>query len=83
MTAGFTACITPYDFSRVASLLLDDDLKAALAFARQHGCHAVTEGTIGKVEGISSDRTLECFRPKGEPDCLWTNSHFIGPPTAP
>lgn len=76
-------CERRSDFERYIDLIRQEDDEAGSAFLlkRYPSCRDLAEGTVGVVE----ERTIlapqiACFRPKGQPECLWLPANAVSKP---
>jgi hypothetical protein len=72
------ACPKDDDFSRYATLLLDD-ISAAILFKTEHNCVTLPAGIFVKIDkgSVARDFSHVCIRPRGSYDCLWTFAAHI------
>lgn len=65
--------------NRVAELILENDIEAAIKVAIRAGtgCRLFEEGEKVIVEEFSTPHSLVCIRVKGDPDCFWYPSNFL------
>ncbi|MDR3421977.1 MAG: hypothetical protein P4L80_12165 [Xanthobacteraceae bacterium] len=64
------------DLVRFSTLLNDGDRPAAVAYAIEHDCDALSIGEQVSLEDIGSGETY-CVRPRGKPDCLWASGRLL------
>lgn len=66
------ACPKLSDMRRVMELTNQQDMDAAVVFAKRQGCRQFLERTVGVVEKSGRPKIVaDCMRPQGEPDCFW------------
>ena len=68
-----TACQNEDDFSRYATLLMDD-VAAAVMFRNDHSCIVFSAHTFVRIDHgeLMSETTDVCIRPVGSYVCYWT-----------
>ena len=49
----------------------------------EHGCRRLLLGTLGKIGDVSVFHGRYCFRPRGEPDCVWVRASSVSRASAP
>jgi hypothetical protein len=77
------ACAEGGDVDRLFDLLQGHDEEAAIKFSVEHGCRRLLLGTLGKIEDVSVFHGRYCFRPRGEPDCVWVRASSVSRASAP
>lgn len=68
-------CPTQGQFLEVYTLIDQNDGRAARKAMDEYGCKAFQNLTEVKLS--DSTAGFNCFRPRGEPHCLWTLGHWI------
>lgn len=76
-SGGAVACRSSDDTSRILDLARAKDTAAMVAFALGHKCKFLRDGQPGTVESVALLSSQICFRPVGEPDCLWAAEAFV------
>jgi hypothetical protein len=77
------ACAEGGDVDRLFDLIQDHDEEAAARFSLEHGCRRLLPSTLGKIEDVSVFHVRYCFRPRGEPDCVWVRASSVSRASAP
>jgi hypothetical protein len=78
------ACAEGGDVDRLFDLIQEHDEEAATRFFMQHDdCRRLLPETLGRIEDVSVFHWRYCFRPKGEPDCVWVMASSVIPTSAP
>jgi hypothetical protein len=77
------ACAEGGDVDRLFDLIQDHDEEAAIRFSLEHNCRRLLPGTLGKIEDVSVFHWRYCFRPRGEPDCVWIKATSVSRASAP
>ena len=78
------ACAEGSDVDRLFDLIQDHDEEAATRFFMEHDdCRRLLPETLGKIEDLSVFHWRYCFRPRGEPDCVWVKASSVMPASAP
>ena len=78
------ACREADNIDRLFDLVQEHDEEAAARFFMEHeDCTRLPPETIGKIEDVSVFHWRYCFRPRGEPDCVWAKASSISAANAP
>jgi hypothetical protein len=76
---GLAGCRNLQTMNRMAELILQNDVQAAVALTIREGrmCRLFEPGMQVIVEGFSAPHSLVCIRLGGDPDCYWFPSNYL------
>ena len=79
VSAGLAGCRELDRMNRVAELILQNDIQAAvtLSLGAEARCRLFEPGTRVIAEGFSATHALVCIRSEGDPDCYWFPSDYL------
>lgn len=79
VSLGLAGCRDIRTMNRMAELLIENDVTAAVTLAARAGpmCKLFEPGMKVLVERFSEPHSLVCIRLNGDPDCYWFPSNFL------